>query len=68
MHRGAFRDFHPIPSTFAFEHLSLYIERNLSQSVTVYGKVADLGKARYSQVEPVTSRYSAEETLYVLYF
>ena len=30
--------------------------------------MADLGKARYSQVQPDTARYSAEKTHLVLYF
>ena len=30
--------------------------------------MADLGKARYSQVQPDTARYSAEKTHHVLYF
>ena len=41
--RGAFRDFqyhssNPVP-IIAFDHLSLYIQKHLSQSVAVYGKV-----------------------------
>ena len=34
--RGAYGDFHPFPSIpfIAFEHLSLYIQKNLSQSCT----------------------------------
>ena len=41
--RGVFRDFQPIPvSLIAFEHLSLYIQKNLSQSVTVCGSLWQL--------------------------
>ena len=37
---GAYRDFHPIPyPLIAFEHLSLYIQKHLSQSVAVCGSL-----------------------------
>ena len=49
----------PMP-LIAFEHLSLYIQKHLSQSVAVCGKV-DHGIHRQS-------RYSAEKTVHVLYF
>ena len=48
--RGAYRDFHPIPT-----------HPHLSHSVAVYGKV-DHGRPRQSQVQPCTVRYSAEKT------
>ena len=46
------------PIHIAFEHLSLYIQKHLSQSVTVRGKVDNVRLcAKYSQVQPGTARY-----------
>ena len=47
---GAYRDSHPTHPLIAFEHLSLYIQK---QYVTVCGKV-DHGRPRQSQVQPGT--------------
>ena len=65
--RGAFRDFqpNPIPSTplTAFEHLSLYIQKHLSQSVAVCGSLW-WGRSWQTKAEPGTAR--AEKTHNVL--
>ena len=59
------RDFHPILPLIAFEHLSLYIQKHLGQSVAV---CAWKGRSWQTKVEPGTARYSAEKTHHVLYF
>ena len=65
---------HPL---IAFDHLSLYIQKHLGQSVPVCGILwkgrswqikVQPGIAGHSQVKPGTARYSAEKTHDVLYF
>ena len=61
----------------AFEHLSLYIQKHLGQSVALcdilwkgrsWQTKVQPGTAGQSQVKPGTARYSAEKTHHVLYF
>ena len=61
---GANRYFHPNSSTF--DHLSLYIQKHLGQSVSVCGSLRK-GRSWQTKAEPGTARYSAEKTHHVIY-
>ena len=61
----------------AFEHLSLYIQKHLGQSVEVGGSLwkgrswqtkAEPGTARYNRAQLDKARYSAEKAHHVPYF
>ena len=51
----------------AFDHLSLYIQNRLGQSVAVFGSLWK-GRSWQIKAEPGTARYSAEKARHVLYF
>ena len=57
LRRGAYRDFHPaILPRIALEHLSLYIQKHLGQSVAVHSLWK--GRSWQTKAEPGTARYS----------
>ena len=64
--RGAFRDFQPNPNPsnsvplIAFEHLSLHIQKHLSQSVAVCDSLWQI-RVWKTKAEPGTDRYSQEQ-------
>ena len=61
--RSSNRDFHPIHPRIAFEHLSLYIQKHLGQSVVVRGSLWK-GRSWQTRAEPGTAGHSQVQARY----